>query len=155
VRVPLASHCWLLLVLTALRQGDTHPWCAGMLRVCAQSRHGANLNMLLKLNMLNVIRVRNRCVEVCAVRHASIYAPKKAKKTNSKADQAERVLDETAATSSKYVPTIGLEIHAQINCASKLFSGAPHVYGQSPNTCVALFDAALPGTLPVRGSMCV
>jgi len=44
---------------------------------------------------------------------------------------------------------IGLEIHAQINSKSKLFSGASTEYGSSPNSCVSYFDAALPGTLPV------
>lgn len=44
---------------------------------------------------------------------------------------------------------IGLEIHAQIQTASKLFSAAPAATkGEMPNTCVSLFDAAQPGTLP-------
>ncbi|KAF6040869.1 GATB [Bugula neritina] len=50
---------------------------------------------------------------------------------------------------------IGLEIHAQINSKSKLFSGASTEYGSSPNSCVSYFDAALPGTLPVLNKYCV
>lgn len=43
---------------------------------------------------------------------------------------------------------IGLEIHAQIITATKLFSGAPISTAQSPpNSCVSLFDAATPGYL--------
>ncbi|RUS85994.1 hypothetical protein EGW08_006264 [Elysia chlorotica] len=50
---------------------------------------------------------------------------------------------------------IGLEIHAQIKSASKLFSGAGTQFGMSPNTQVSLFDAAFPGTLPVLNQKCV
>ena len=46
-------------------------------------------------------------------------------------------------------PVIGLEIHAQLSTASKLFSGAPTAYGAEPNTQAALLDVAMPGTLPV------
>lgn len=44
---------------------------------------------------------------------------------------------------------MGLEVHAQIRSESKLFSAAPTDFGGEPNTQVNLFDAALPGTLPV------
>ncbi|HMM57244.1 MAG TPA: Asp-tRNA(Asn)/Glu-tRNA(Gln) amidotransferase subunit GatB [Rudaea sp.] len=46
-------------------------------------------------------------------------------------------------------PVIGLEIHAQLSTASKLFSGAATAYGAEPNTQAALLDVAMPGTLPV------
>jgi len=46
-------------------------------------------------------------------------------------------------------PVIGLEIHAQLSTASKLFSGASTAYGAEPNTQAALLDVAMPGTLPV------
>ena len=44
---------------------------------------------------------------------------------------------------------IGLEIHAQLSAASKLFSGASTAYGAEPNTHASGIDVALPGTLPV------
>ncbi|MBU6200214.1 MAG: Asp-tRNA(Asn)/Glu-tRNA(Gln) amidotransferase subunit GatB [Xanthomonadaceae bacterium] len=44
---------------------------------------------------------------------------------------------------------IGLEIHAQLCTASKLFSGASTAYGAEPNTQASLVDVAMPGTLPV------
>ena len=44
---------------------------------------------------------------------------------------------------------IGLEIHAQLSCSSKLFSGASTTYGAEPNTHASAVDVALPGTLPV------
>jgi len=51
--------------------------------------------------------------------------------------------------SRAWQPVIGLEIHAQLNAASKLFSGASTAYGAEPNTHASVVDVALPGTLPV------
>jgi aspartyl-tRNA(Asn)/glutamyl-tRNA(Gln) amidotransferase subunit B len=50
---------------------------------------------------------------------------------------------------SAWQAVIGLEIHAQLSTASKLFSGASTAYGAEPNTQTALLDCAMPGTLPV------
>lgn len=50
----------------------------------------------------------------------------------------------------KWNSVVGLEVHAQISSNSKLFSGAGVTYGAPPNTRVSPFDAAIPGTLPVR-----
>ncbi|XP_076319347.1 glutamyl-tRNA(Gln) amidotransferase subunit B, mitochondrial-like isoform X2 [Tachypleus tridentatus] len=50
---------------------------------------------------------------------------------------------------------VGLEIHAQINSEAKMFSGAGTQFTAAPNTQVSLFDAALPGTLPVLNRRCV
>ncbi|HEX7465006.1 MAG TPA: Asp-tRNA(Asn)/Glu-tRNA(Gln) amidotransferase subunit GatB, partial [Usitatibacter sp.] len=44
---------------------------------------------------------------------------------------------------------IGLETHAQLTTASKIFSGASTRFGASPNTQVSAIDLAMPGTLPV------
>lgn len=47
--------------------------------------------------------------------------------------------------------TVGIEIHAELNTANKLFSPAPAAAADShvlPNTNVAPFDAALPGAQP-------
>src|ERR1700741_1502496 len=44
---------------------------------------------------------------------------------------------------------IGLEVHAQVTSAAKLFSGASTEFGAEPNSQVALVDAAFPGMLPV------
>ncbi|BGP10425.1 hypothetical protein JCM10049v2_006313 [Rhodotorula toruloides] len=45
-------------------------------------------------------------------------------------------------------PTIGLELHVQLKGNPKLFSHETATYDATPNTHVAPFDAALPGTLP-------
>ncbi len=44
---------------------------------------------------------------------------------------------------------IGLEIHAQLSTASKIFSGSATAYGSSPNSQANLVDLAYPGVLPV------
>jgi aspartyl-tRNA(Asn)/glutamyl-tRNA(Gln) amidotransferase subunit B len=44
---------------------------------------------------------------------------------------------------------IGLEIHAQLATASKLFSGASTRYGAPPNSQASLVDLGYPGILPV------
>ena len=50
---------------------------------------------------------------------------------------------------------IGLETHAQLSTASKIFSGAPTAFGAAPNTQASAVDIALPGVLPVlnRGAV--
>jgi aspartyl-tRNA(Asn)/glutamyl-tRNA(Gln) amidotransferase subunit B len=50
---------------------------------------------------------------------------------------------------------IGLEVHAQITSAAKLFSGAATEFGAEPNAQVSLVDAAMPGMLPVLNGECV
>ena len=44
---------------------------------------------------------------------------------------------------------IGLEIHAQLTTASKIFSGSATTFGAEPNTQASLVDLGMPGTLPV------
>ncbi len=54
-----------------------------------------------------------------------------------------------------YEVVIGLETHAQLSTASKIFSGASTAFGAAPNTQASPVDLALPGTLPVpnRGAV--
>ncbi len=44
---------------------------------------------------------------------------------------------------------IGLEVHAQLLCKSKIFSNASTAFGGAPNAQVSIVDLALPGVLPV------
>ncbi len=50
---------------------------------------------------------------------------------------------------------IGIETHAQLTTASKIFSGATTDFGAEPNSQASVIDLALPGTLPVlnRGAV--
>lgn len=46
-------------------------------------------------------------------------------------------------------PVIGLEIHAQLNTRSKMFSPAPNRFGDEPNTNISYVCTGQPGALPV------
>lgn len=48
-----------------------------------------------------------------------------------------------------YVPVIGLEIHAQLKTATKIFCGCKTDFGAEPNTQVCPVCLGLPGALPV------
>jgi aspartyl-tRNA(Asn)/glutamyl-tRNA(Gln) amidotransferase subunit B len=50
---------------------------------------------------------------------------------------------------------VGIETHAQLSTASKIFSGASTAFGAAPNTQASAVDIALPGVLPVlnRGAV--
>ena len=50
---------------------------------------------------------------------------------------------------------IGIETHAQLSTASKIFSGASTAFGAPPNSQASAVDIALPGVLPVlnRGAV--
>jgi aspartyl-tRNA(Asn)/glutamyl-tRNA(Gln) amidotransferase subunit B len=50
---------------------------------------------------------------------------------------------------------IGLEIHAQLTTASKIFSGSATTFGAEPNTQASLIDLGVPGTLPVLNAQAV
>ena len=58
-------------------------------------------------------------------------------------------------SSQNWEVVIGLEVHAQLNTASKIFSGASTAFGAEPNRQASALDIALPGTLPVlnRGAV--
>lgn len=50
---------------------------------------------------------------------------------------------------------IGLEVHAQLATASKIFSAAATAYGADPNTQACPVDLGLPGVLPVLNKSAV
>jgi aspartyl-tRNA(Asn)/glutamyl-tRNA(Gln) amidotransferase subunit B len=51
--------------------------------------------------------------------------------------------------SAGYEPVIGLEIHAQLLTATKIFCGCPTAFGAPPNTQVCPVCLGFPGALPV------
>ncbi len=59
------------------------------------------------------------------------------------------------ATTSDFVYVIGLEVHAQVQSKSKLFSNASTEFGAEPNSNVSFIDAGMPGMLPVVNSFCI
>ncbi|MCW2790365.1 MAG: aspartyl/glutamyl-tRNA(Asn/Gln) amidotransferase subunit, partial [Aeromicrobium sp.] len=50
---------------------------------------------------------------------------------------------------TRYQPVLGLEIHIELNTATKMFCGCPTEFGAEPNTQVCPVCLALPGALPV------
>jgi len=48
-----------------------------------------------------------------------------------------------------YIPTIGLEVHVQLNTQTKIFCNCKTSFGDPPNTNVCPICLALPGALPV------
>ena len=48
-----------------------------------------------------------------------------------------------------YDPAMGLEVHVELNTASKMFCGCPTEFGAEPNTQVCTTCLGLPGAMPV------
>lgn len=55
----------------------------------------------------------------------------------------------------KWESVVGIEVHAQIQTKSKMFSGSLSKFGSPANSLANFFDCATPGTLPVLNKKCV
>ncbi|MBN1869648.1 MAG: Asp-tRNA(Asn)/Glu-tRNA(Gln) amidotransferase subunit GatB [Candidatus Omnitrophica bacterium] len=55
----------------------------------------------------------------------------------------------TIAAKQKYETVIGLEVHLQLNTATKIFCGCANKFGEAPNTLTCPVCLGLPGSLPV------
>lgn len=93
----------------------------------------------------------------CLIRQRPISISRSSTSTGSTAGFATWTVDsDTGIVSSKskgsprFQTVIGLEIHAQLNIATKLFSGCPRPTSSflKPNTYVWPFDVGVPGFLP-------
>jgi aspartyl-tRNA(Asn)/glutamyl-tRNA(Gln) amidotransferase subunit B len=50
---------------------------------------------------------------------------------------------------TRYEPVMGLEVHVELNTATKMFCSTPALFGGEPNTQVCPVCLGLPGSLPV------
>lgn len=71
-----------------------------------------------------------------------------AKQRKKSAKAAGKGSNEVNALLDKWELTVGIEVHAELNTAHKLFSTARTSLNAEPNEHVARFDAALPGAQP-------
>jgi len=55
----------------------------------------------------------------------------------------------------RFDPVLGLEVHVELNTASKMFCGCRTVFGAAPNTQTCPVCLALPGALPVVNAKAV
>ncbi|MBN9103481.1 MAG: Asp-tRNA(Asn)/Glu-tRNA(Gln) amidotransferase subunit GatB [Propionibacteriaceae bacterium] len=60
----------------------------------------------------------------------------------------DRLLDYDEALAT-FDPVLGLEVHVELNTASKMFCGCANVFGGEPNTRTCPVCLGLPGSLPV------
>ncbi|MFT3871183.1 MAG: Asp-tRNA(Asn)/Glu-tRNA(Gln) amidotransferase subunit GatB [Nocardioides sp.] len=56
---------------------------------------------------------------------------------------------------ASYDPALGLEVHVELNTASKMFCGCSTVFGAAPNTQVCPTCLGLPGSMPVVNRVAV
>ena len=50
---------------------------------------------------------------------------------------------------ARFDPVFGIEVHVELGTRTKMFDGAPQVFGAEPNTAVTPVSLGLPGALPV------
>ncbi|KAE8387739.1 Glutamyl-tRNA amidotransferase subunit B, mitochondrial [Aspergillus alliaceus] len=91
-----------------------------------------------------------RCLQTSTTDSQERVPLRKQLKQNAKALKAEKRQrrESEEASRQKWELTVGIEIHAQLNTENKLFSRAPTSSTDLPNSNVALFDLAFPGSQP-------
>lgn len=78
-----------------------------------------------------------------------LKADAKRKKIEAKEARSSAFELNTRTDGSTWELTVGIEIHAQLNTQSKLFSSASTSSSDEPNSNIALCDVAYPGAQPI------
>jgi aspartyl-tRNA(Asn)/glutamyl-tRNA(Gln) amidotransferase subunit B len=91
-----------------------------------------------------------RCTGMIRRRPVSASSCNKAAFATWTVDSLTGIVSSKSEGSPRFQTVIGLEIHAQLNIATKLFSGCPRPFSSfpRPNTHVWPFDVGVPGFLP-------
>ncbi|KAK6005160.1 hypothetical protein QM012_007939 [Aureobasidium pullulans] len=112
-----------------------------------------------RLFLLAGVRVRRQHFSITAHHHQGAKATEaavplrkqlkeEAKQRKKSAKAAGKANNEVNTLLDKWELTVGIEVHAELNTAHKLFSTARTSVNAEPNEHVARFDAALPGAQP-------
>jgi len=80
---------------------------------------------------------------------AKEHKKERKKKLVSPDESLDPAIKKRDAQAEKWELTVGIEVHAELNTARKLFSKATTSVGDAPNTHAAVFDVAFPGSQPI------
>lgn len=130
-RYLLEAHISRRGCLSALRR-PSPLWAPSRLSCLARSLHAATEESTTAIKSQTV-----------PLRKQLKYEVKKAKAQGKKKSKGE------SQTVDGWELTVGIEIHAQLNTSRKLFSSAATSFNDEPNSHVALFDVAMPGSQPL------
>ena len=94
-------------------------------------------------------RCFHRAVGKSAPPDAAVPFRKKLKEEARQAKKQGKKAKADSQTVDGWELTVGIEIHAQLNTSSKLFSSAKSSFNDDPNSHVAMFDLSMPGSQPL------
>ncbi len=133
------------LAASSLRSGNTHQW--------------QSLRIISLQQQWSIPIPHARSLQIEATQASHVPYRKQLKDEAKRKRQAQRLGAQQESTDlagkksngsklTNWKLTVGLEIHAQLNTERKLFSNAKTSEDAAPNSHVALFDLAFPGTQP-------